>query len=147
MIFSRRLDLIRPQPKKGIAMKVAFASTDKIHINEHFGMAPSFVIWDIEEDAARLVGVAQVAATGDDEDDKIAARLAVLADCAIVYVTQIGGPAAARLVANRIHPLKSNGTETIAGVIEKLQQVLRTNPPPWMKKTLLRSDRPGFIER
>jgi nitrogen fixation protein NifX len=147
MIHTRRLNLVGPHRVKGIAMKVAFASTDKIHINEHFGMAPSFVIWEIGEDDARLMGIAQVAATGDDEDDKIAARLAVLADCAIVYVTQIGGPAAARLVANRIHPLKSKEAETIAEVIEKLQQVLRTNPPPWMRKTMLHSERPGFVER
>ncbi|MBE0595896.1 MAG: nitrogen fixation protein NifX [Desulfuromonadales bacterium] len=128
-------------------MKVAFASTDKIHIDEHFARAANFVIWEIDPDDARLAGVAQVAATGDDEDDKIAARLAVLADCAIVYVTQIGGPAAARLVASKIHPLKSKGVETIADVIEKLQQVLCTNPPPWMRKRLPGGERPGFVER
>jgi nitrogen fixation protein NifX len=147
MIHTRRLDLVDPHRKRGIAMKVAFASTDKVHINEHFGMAPNFVIWEIDPDEARLVGVAQVAATSDDEDDKVAARLAVLADCAIVYVTQIGGPAAARLVANKIHPVKSKDAEKIAEVIEKLQHVLRTNPPPWMKKTMLRGERPGFVER
>lgn len=128
-------------------MKVAFASSDKINIDEHFGLAPNFVIWEIEPDDARLAGVVQVAATGDDEDDKIAARLAVLADCAIVYVTQIGGPAAARLVANKIHPLKSKEPETIAKVVEKLQEVLRTNPPPWLKKAMLKGERPGFVER
>lgn len=147
MIHTRRLDLVEPQAKRGIAMKVAFASSDKVNINEHFGMAPNFVIWEIEPDDARLSGVVQVAATGDDEDDKIAARLAALTDCAIVYVTQIGGPAAARLVANKIHPLKTKGEETIAEAVEKLQEVLRNNPPPWMKKALLKGERPGFVER
>lgn len=147
MIHTRRLDLVEPHRRKGIAMKVAFASSDKINIDEHFGLAPNFVIWEIEPEDARLAGVVQVAATGDDEDDKIAARLAVLADCAIVYVTQIGGPAAARLVANKIHPLKSKEPETIAKVVEKLQEVLRTNPPPWLKKAMLKGERPGFVER
>lgn len=147
MIHTRRLDLIEPHRKRGIAMKVAFASSDKVNINEHFGMAPNFVIWEIEPDDARLSGVVQVAATGDDEEDKIAARLAALTDCAIVYVTQIGGPAAARLVANKIHPLKSKEPETIATAVEKLQEVLRNNPPPWMKKAMLKGERPGFVER
>jgi nitrogen fixation protein NifX len=147
MIHTRRLDLIEPHKKRGIAMRVAFASSDKVNINEHFGMAPNFVIWEIEPDESRLAGVVQVAATGDDEDDKIAARLAALTDCAIVYVTQIGGPAAARLVANKIHPLKSKEPETIASAVEKLQEVLRNNPPPWMKKAMLKGERPGFVER
>lgn len=147
MIHTRRLDLIEPHKKRGIAMRVAFASSDKVNINEHFGMAPNFVIWEIEPDESRLAGVVQVAATGDDEDDKIAARLAALTDCAIVYVTQIGGPAAARLVANKIHPLKSKEPETIAAAVEKLQEVLRNNPPPWMKKAMLKGERPGFVER
>jgi len=33
-------------------MKVAFASTDKIHVDEHFGRAGKFTIWDVgPEDA------------------------------------------------------------------------------------------------
>ncbi len=89
----------------------------------------------------------QVAATGDDEDDRIEARLAALADCALVYVTQIGGPAAARLVAKKIHPIKSKECGDDCEVVEKLQEVLRNNPPPWLKKAMLKGERPGFVER
>jgi nitrogen fixation protein NifX len=146
MIRTRRLDLVENN-KKGIAMKVAFASSDKKHIDEHFGWAKNFVIWEIEPHQARLAGAVQVQQNGDDEDDKIEARLEVLRDCAIVYVTQIGGPAAAKLVANRIHPIKSKEQEPIAEVVKKLQQVLSDNPPPWLKKAMLKGERPGFIER
>jgi nitrogen fixation protein NifX len=146
MIVTRRLDLIDGR-KKGFAMKVAFASSDKKHIDEHFGWAKNFVIWEIEPEDARLAGVVQIQQIGDDEEDKIGARLAALADCAIVYVTQIGGPAAAKLVANKIHPIKSKDNETIAEIVEKLQVVLRTNPPPWLRKAMLKGERPGFVER
>ena len=53
----------------------------------------------------------------------------MLADCAVVYVLQIGGRAAARLVAKKIHPIKGQEEQTIAAVIEQLQDVLRNNPP------------------
>lgn len=128
-------------------MKVAFASTDKVHIDEHFGRAERFTIWEIGPDAAGFAGVVEVCAAGADEEGRIEARCAALTDCALVYVAQIGGPAAARLVAKKIHPIRSQEREPIATVVEKLQLVLRDNPPPWLKKALHKSERPGFVER
>ena len=126
-------------------MKVAFASTDKIHIDGHFGQAEEFYIWEVGPEEAAFAGVVQV--KGESEaghsDDKIEARGAALSDCALVYVAEIGGPAAARLVAKRIHPLKSKDREPIAVVVEKLQEVLKGNPPPWLRKAMLKSERPS----
>ena len=124
-------------------MKVAFASTDQEHIDEHFGWAQSFVIWDIEPETARCAGVVAVEGNAEGEDDKIMARLAALGDSTMVYVTQIGGPAAARLVARKIHPVKTKGNETIAEVVAKLQQVMRDNPPPWMRRAMHLGMRPA----
>ena len=125
-------------------MKVAFASTDKVHIDEHFGHAEEFYIWEISPDQAAFSGVVQVKAETEigHSDDKIEARGAALADCALVYVAEIGGPAAARLVAKKIHPIKSKQQEPITVVVEKLQDVLRNNPPPWLRKAMLKADRP-----
>ncbi|WP_303720880.1 nitrogen fixation protein NifX [Malonomonas rubra] len=120
-------------------MKVAFASTDKIHVDEHFGHAEEFYIWEIGPEVAEFSGVIQVQADEGDVDDKIEARANVLADCAIVYVGEIGGPAAARLVQKRIHPLKSKEREPIADVAAKLQEVMQGNPPPWMRKAMMKS--------
>ena len=128
-------------------MKVAFASTDKVHVDEHFGRAEQFIIWEVGPEEAGFTGVVQVRTEGDDEADRIESRCSGLADCALVYVAQIGGPAAARLVAKKIHPIKSKDNEAITAVVDKLQQVLRDNPPPWLKKALHKSERPGFVER
>jgi nitrogen fixation protein NifX len=147
MIHTRHLHLVDSHNTKGLAMKVAFASTDKIHIDEHVGRAANFLIWEIGPEEASCTGVLQVQITGDDEEDRIEARGAALADCALVYVAQIGGPAAARLVAKKIHPIRSKECEPIAEVVGKLQEVLRNNPPPWLKKAMLKGERPGFVER
>ncbi len=128
-------------------MKVAFASTDKIHVDEHFGRAEQFYIWEVGPEAAAFAGVVQVRQEGDDEADRIEARCAGLGDCALVYVAQIGGPAAARLVQKKIHPIKSKEQEPITDVVEKLQEVLRGSPPPWLRKAMLKRERPGFVER
>jgi len=127
-------------------MKVAFASTDKIHVDEHFGRAEAFYLWEIGPDAAEFTGVVQVRTEGSDEADRIEARCAGLAECALVYVAEIGGPAAARLVAKKIHPIKSKDREPITVVVEKLQEVLRESPPPWLRKAMLKGERPGFAQ-
>lgn len=118
-------------------MKVAFASTDKIHVDEHFGRAEEFYIWNIGPEDAEFSGVVQVTEDGDSAE-RIEARSAALEDCALVYVGEIGGPAAARLVQKKIHPLKSKTKEPIADVVVKLQEVLQGNPPPWMRKAMLK---------
>ncbi len=127
-------------------MKVAFASTDKVHVNEHFGRAEQFYIWEVSPEEAEFTGVVQVKTEGDDEADRIEARCAGLDDCALVYVAQIGGPAAARLVQKKIHPIKSKEQEPITAVVAKLQDVLKGSPPPWLRKAMLKGERPGFAE-
>ena len=103
-------------------MKVAFASTDKVHIDEHFGKAEEFYIWDIGPEEAAFSGVAQLKAEGGYIDDKIEARTSVLEDCAMVYVGEIGGPAAARLVQKKIHPIKSKEHEAQPGGLASRSQ-------------------------
>lgn len=120
-------------------MKVAFASTDKIHVNEHFGRAEEFYIWDIGPENAEFNGIVQVKNEGDDEADRIEARCSGLAECAVVYVAEIGGPAAARLVAKKIHPIKSKDQAPITDTVGRLQEVLRNSPPPWLQKALLKN--------
>ena len=67
---------------------------------------------------------------GGDEEDRIAARADAAADCAIVYTMQIGGPAAAKLVARKIHPMKTSTEVAVARDVGKLQEVLRGNSAP-----------------
>ncbi len=127
-------------------MKVAFASTDKIHIDQHFGRAEEFYIWEISSDSAEFNGIIQVKTEGDDEADRIEARCSGLEECALVYVAEIGGPAAARLVAKKIHPLKSKDRAPIKETVEKLQEVLKGTPPPWLRKAMMKdaaTNQPG----
>jgi nitrogen fixation protein NifX len=138
MIRTRRLKIVGEKKTKGLSMKVAFASTDKVHIDEHFGKAEEFYIWNIGPEVAEFSGVIQVKDEGGDAEHRIEARGAALEECAMVYVGEIGGPAAARLVQKKIHPLKSKTKEPIADAVAKLQEVMQGNPPPWMKKALLK---------
>jgi nitrogen fixation protein NifX len=127
-------------------MKVAFTSSTGEIIDQHFGQCQNFHIWEIgPEEAAPAAVISGISAEGD-EEDRISARAGALADCAIVYTMQIGGPAAAKLVARKIHPMKTNTEVPVAEIVAKLQEVLRNNPPPWLRKALNQQPAGSFLD-
>jgi nitrogen fixation protein NifX len=117
-------------------MRIAFTSTSGDKVDQHFGHAAHFFIWEVGPETAEQVAKVSALVSGIDEEDRTVARASAIADCAIVYTMAIGGPAAAKLVARRIHPMKTAVEVPIAEVIEKLQVVLRGRPPPWLRKAM-----------
>ena len=127
-------------------MKVAFTSSSGEMIDQHFGQCQNFHIWEIGPDEAHQVTTISGISADGDEEDRITARGNALADCAIVYTMQIGGPAAAKLVAQKIHPMKTNSEVSLQETVERFQQVLRGNPPPWLRKAMNKGASPSFLE-
>jgi nitrogen fixation protein NifX len=131
-------------------MKVAFTSSDGERINEHFGNSTSFFLWDIEPNRAECVGKVEWPEEHDDGkagEDRITARATALEGCSIVCTLQIGGPAAAKLVARHIHPMKTQVETPVSEMVGKLQYVLRGDMPPWLAKTLGAAPRRKHIEQ
>lgn len=114
---------------------VAFTSSDGRAVDLHFGQAGHFFVWEVGPDAAAPVGRVEALAVGDEEDRTIA-RASAIAGCAIVYTQQIGGPAAAKLVSRRIHPMKTGEPLAVEAAVARLQEVLRGRPPPWLRRLL-----------
>jgi len=127
-------------------MKVAFTSSTGETIDQHFGQCQNFQIWEIGPDEAQQVATISGISVEGDEEDRITARGNALAECAIVYTMQIGGPAAAKLVARRIHPMKTNSEVPVAEMVGKLQEVLRGNPPPWLRKAMNKEQAASFLD-
>jgi nitrogen fixation protein NifX len=127
-------------------MKVAFTSKTGEMIDQHFGMSESFQVWEIGPNEAHYVETLTVGSHGDDEEDKIGARVDVLKECVIVYTMQIGGPAAAKLVARKIQPMKTGTEVAVAEIVGKLQEVLKGNPPPWLRKAIRSESPTSFLD-
>ena len=119
-------------------MKVAFATQDLKRVDAHFGWAKNIAIYEISPVGHRLLEAVQFDGDlqEDGNEDKLAPKLDAIADCAILYVAAIGGSGAARVVAQGIHPIKVNQPEEIDHLLTKLQDVLKGNPPPWLRKVL-----------
>jgi nitrogen fixation protein NifX len=117
-------------------MKIAFTSTTGEVVDQHFGRAAHFYVWQIGPDEARFVERVAAPDVVADEEDRTTARAEALTGCAVVYTVQIGGPAAAKLVARRIHPMKTQREVPVAHLVARLQTVLKDRPPPWLKKAM-----------
>jgi nitrogen fixation protein NifX len=127
-------------------MKIAFTTKTGEMIDQHFGQCQSFHIWEVGPDEAAFLTTISAVTTAEDEEDRIMARAAAIADCAIVYTMQIGGPAAAKLIAQKIHPMKTGSEVSLKETVERLQEVLRRNPPPWLRKAMNKEQATSFLE-
>jgi nitrogen fixation protein NifX len=121
-------------------MKIAFATQDQQRVDAHFGWAKHLAVYEIDAAGYRFV---QSFPFGEDlaedgNEDKLAPKLEAIRDCAIVYVAAIGGSAAARVVATKIHPIKVTQPEPIVELLARMQEVLWGTPPPWLRKALLK---------
>lgn len=128
-------------------MKIAFATTDEKNINDHFGRAGMFAVYDISKDVSRFVETRKFA-DGEDRsitstreqgkvhEDLVQAKVDRLSDCRIVYLTDIGGPAAARLVKNGMMPLKVKEATVIDDALAQLKATISGTPPPWLRKAM-----------
>ena len=113
---------------------------------QHFGQCKNFFIWEIGPEEAQHVSTISSISTDGDEEDRITARAVALVDCAIVYTMQIGGPAAAKLVGRKIHPMKTEIEVPVVEVVKRLQQVLKGNPPPWLRKVMNKDTSTSFLD-
>jgi len=127
-------------------MKIAFATQDLKRIDAHFGWAKNIAIYEVSPEGHRFLEAIQFEGDlqEDGNEDKLAPKLEAIADCAILYVAAIGGSGAARVVAKNIHPVKVNQPEEIAVILDKLTEVLRGTPPPWLRKALLKGQERSF---
>ena len=121
-------------------MKVAFSTQDKQRVDAHFGWAKNLAVYDVTPEGYHFVQNFEFGGKleEDGDEDKLAPKLEAIHDCAILYVAAIGGSAAARVVAVKIHPIKVPQPEPILDILEKLQEVLKGTPPPWLRKALLK---------
>lgn len=124
-------------------MKVAFSTQDLQRVDAHFGWAKNLAIYEVSPEGYRFLEAIQFEGDlkEDGNEDKLAPKLEAIKDCTILYVAAIGGSGAARVVALGIHPMKVPEPEPIVSLLEKLQEVLKGTPPPWLRKVLAKDNK------
>lgn len=123
-------------------LRVAFATQDMHTLDAHFAGARNFAIYDVSPDGHQFISAVRFDGTSgedgihDDHNDRLLPRLQALDGCALLFVLAIGGPAAARVVSARIHPVKLPAPEPIGDILARLQVMLNGTPPPWLRRVM-----------
>ncbi len=128
-------------------MKVAFATIDGKNVDEHFGRAGMFAVYEMTEDGCHFVEVRKFADGMDKavvdtkdrgplHDSAVQNKVDRLADCKLVYLTEIGGPSAARLIKKGVMPMKVKAPVSIKDALRQLGEMMKKSPPPWLRKAL-----------
>jgi nitrogen fixation protein NifX len=116
------------------SIRVACASDTGELLDGHFGAARRFLIYQVSAAQSRLIEVRRV----DDSaaEDKSAYRAGLIADCQVLYVASIGGPAAAKVIKLDIHPIKDAAGGSARERMVRLQEILSNKAPPWLAKAM-----------
>lgn len=121
-------------PEIARSLRVAVASNSGENLDGHFGSCMRFLIYQVAAEGIWLIDVRPTIGT-DDAEDRNVARTALIADCQIVCVQSIGGPAAAKVIRAGIHPLKYPSGIAALAELERIQTML-ASPPPWIARAL-----------
>jgi nitrogen fixation protein NifX len=117
------------------SIRVAIASNNGERLDGHFGSCLRFLIYQVSPSGKALVAI-RSALEADFAEDKNAYRAELIADCQVLYVVSIGGPAAAKVVKTGIYPMKKIDGGQAEEILAELQQVMASAPPPWLAKLL-----------
>jgi nitrogen fixation protein NifX len=118
------------------SIRVAIASNNGEMLDGHFGSCARFLIYQVSPQEARLIEIASMAASPHNSEDKNAYRAEQIKDCDVLYVVSIGGPAAAKVIKQDIHPVKIPNGGPASETLDQLRAVLDKNPPPWLAKIM-----------
>lgn len=114
-------------------MLIAFASSDGISVNQHFGWSKSFELYRVTEQSAEFLKTLDSSQDGiEDEHEKLAYKIGTVKEADIMFCSQIGPTASKMVLAAKIYPMRAGENERIDEAIKKLQELLLGNPPPWL---------------
>jgi len=116
------------------SIRVACASNGGELLDGHFGSCRRFLTYQVSADQHRLIDIRDIDDAG--AEDKNAHRAGLIADCQVLYVASIGGPAAAKVVKLDIHPIKFPDGGSARERVAALQAVLADKAPPWLAKVM-----------
>ena len=148
----RHLKLVSDQPsmENRAALKLAFASSDRKTVNQHFGAAQAFVVYEVSASDFQLAEVVEFSGQStvrDGHEAKLDAKIRLLEGCSAVYCNAVGASAIRQLLAAGIQPLKVAEGSGIDEQVELLQQAWATQPPAWLQRSLRQVQRADEDQR
>lgn len=141
MSLKRRLTIVDGSTEEAVmddrALKLAFASKDMKHVDQHFGSAESFVIYSVDMEGYRMLEVIQFGKLEQDgNEDKLVEKIKALEGCVAVYSQAVGSSAVSKLKMQGIQPVKVAAGAEIEDMLESVQEELRSGPATWLARAI-----------
>lgn len=140
MSLARRMHVVQPEQQESLmqtGIKVAFATSDMRHVNQHFGSAQAFAVYAVAPDQAEMLEVAQFGQLAQDGNEaKLSDKLNLLDGCAAVYCQAVGASAIKQIVAKGIQPIKVHEGSAIEDLLNDLQAEMKAGPSSWLAKAI-----------
>jgi nitrogen fixation protein NifX len=139
MAMERQLRIVEDEndrTPRGV-VRVAFATSDLRHIDQHFGSAERFAIYEVDGEHARLIEVAEFGSQKQDgNENKLLEKFVLVDGCAAVYTLAVGPSAVRQLMSLGIQPIRVPEHTTINALINALQHELQEGPGGWLARAL-----------
>ena len=140
MTLQRKLKLVTDDSATAddaAAIKVAFASADRKHVDQHFGAAEGFALYQVSPTGYELLEVTQFGRLDmDGNEDKLGAKIDLLRDCVAVYCQAVGASAIGQLRTAGVQPIKVPPQTLISGLLRDLQRELQDGPSAWLARAI-----------
>ena len=138
--LTRKLEVLHER-LEGNLLRVAFATSDRKTVDQHFGAAKSFSVYGVNKEYKHLLNISEFGELKQDgNEDKLTIKLKLLEGCVAVYCRACGASAIKQLVARGVHPVKVSEGAVIDELIEELQEQLRVGPSAWLAKAVNRAE-------
>ncbi|MCC9608415.1 NifB/NifX family molybdenum-iron cluster-binding protein [Blastopirellula sp. JC732] len=119
------------------ALRVALASSDGVHVDEHFGSASQLVIYRVDGSSAQLISVASFSDMKQDgNENKLTEKFTALEGTHAVFALAVGASAVRQLVALGTQPIKLGEKADVNEVLYYLREEIRNGQTPWINKAL-----------
>jgi len=119
------------------ALKIAFASSDSKTVNQHFGSAKSFAVFEVTPERADQVEVNEFGMLAQDgNEDKLEVKMGILEGCTAVYCQAAGPSAIKRLMTIGVQPVKVSEGSVIKDLLADIQQEMKNGPSGWLAKAM-----------
>jgi len=129
-------------------LKVAFATSDRVAVDQHFGASAGFAIYAVDDERAKLVQVAEFPEESmDGNENKLGEKIAALAGSAAVYCLAVGASAVSQLLAAGIQPIRLEEQAAIDPLLDDLCRAIREGGVSWVDRALRRDADASRFER
>ncbi|MEF1292090.1 NifB/NifX family molybdenum-iron cluster-binding protein [Vibrio sp. M260118] len=135
----RKLHVEPPSDGYELAIKVAFATSDRHLVDQHFGSAEGMLIYGVAKQEWHLLEAIEYSESDGQTHQRLPNRINDLKGCAAVYCIACGASAIRQLLGEDINPVRVEPGYDIHLLLQKLQIELRTQPAGWLARALKRS--------